>query len=253
MWCQSIHISSCKFSVYFTRKNLFFLFYTTTYIKHPHQFFYFTRYFNKIITFLIFLLFRSTAYPSIRVVTLSLYSFFQTSLSIQPKKQKDLSLSIRALSPSPSYFLISLSLLSPSRSLSVSSLSLSVTNQCTSSKLRSPIHSSDHHHSSDHRSTAPIIITALTKRDPRAPIVPISIDLSLFCFSVWVCLFFRLDFFFQQVYLCVGLSNDLSLFCFSVWICLFFRLGFFFQHRSVSFFFPFEFVCFSVWVGLFFH
>ena len=123
---KSIHISSCKFFVYFTRKDLLFLFYTTTYIKHLHQFFYFTRYFNKIITFPIFLLFRSTNYPSVRALTLSFYSFFQTSLSIQPKKQKALSLSIRALSPSPSYVLISLSLLSPSRSLSVSSLSLSV-------------------------------------------------------------------------------------------------------------------------------
>uniref|UniRef100_A0A7N2M0S7 DUS-like FMN-binding domain-containing protein n=1 Tax=Quercus lobata TaxID=97700 RepID=A0A7N2M0S7_QUELO len=61
-------------------------------------------------------------------------------------------------------------------------------------QLRSPIHSSDHRSttpiiitapitdpqlqsSSPLRSTAPIIITAPTKRDPRAPIVPLSTDL----------------------------------------------------------------------------
>ena len=59
-------------------------------------------------------------------------------------------------------------------------------------------------HSSDHRSTAPIIIAASTKRDPRAPI---STDLSLFCFSVWVF------FFLASISLC--------------W----------FKHRSVSFLF----------------
>ena len=71
-----VYISSSKFSVYFTRKNLLFLFYTTIYIKHPYQFFYFTKYFNKIFTFLIFLLFLSTAYLYMRALTLSLYSFF---------------------------------------------------------------------------------------------------------------------------------------------------------------------------------
>ena len=89
-------------------KNYFFLFYTTTYIKHPHQFFYFTRYFNKIFTFLIFLLFFSTAYQYTRVLTLSLYSFF---LNWKPLS---LSLSVFLFSPfshsfpkttNPDYFL----------------------------------------------------------------------------------------------------------------------------------------------------
>ena len=52
--CKSIHISSSKFSVYFIRKNLLFLFYTITFIKHPHQFIYFIRYFNKIFILLNF-------------------------------------------------------------------------------------------------------------------------------------------------------------------------------------------------------
>ena len=38
------HISSCKFFVYFARKNLFFLFYTYIFTKHSYQFVYFTIY-----------------------------------------------------------------------------------------------------------------------------------------------------------------------------------------------------------------
>ena len=45
---KSNHISSCKFSVYFARKNLLFLFYTFTFTKHQHQFIYFIHLFNKI-------------------------------------------------------------------------------------------------------------------------------------------------------------------------------------------------------------
>ena len=41
----SNHISSCKFFVYFTRKNLFFLFYTYIFTKQSYQFVYFTIYF----------------------------------------------------------------------------------------------------------------------------------------------------------------------------------------------------------------
>ena len=48
MKSKSIHISSSKFFVYFTRINLLFLFYTITFIKHQHQLIYFTRYYNKI-------------------------------------------------------------------------------------------------------------------------------------------------------------------------------------------------------------
>ena len=114
-----------------------------------------------------------------------------------------------------------------------------ITAPITDPQLRSqaPIHNSDHRsttpitnpqlrsqasiHSSDHRSTAPITSIdpqqhrfiapssdqdpyprAPTKRDPRAPIVPISTDLSLFCFSVWVCL-------------CVGVFVFLFFFFFS--------------------------------------
>ena len=38
----------CKFSVYFARKNLLFLFYTFIFTKHLHQFIYSTHLFNKI-------------------------------------------------------------------------------------------------------------------------------------------------------------------------------------------------------------
>ena len=45
---KSICISLCKFSVYFARKNLLFLFYTSTFTKHLYQFIYSTHLFNKI-------------------------------------------------------------------------------------------------------------------------------------------------------------------------------------------------------------
>ena len=45
---RGLRASSCKFSVYFARKNLLFLFYTFTFTKHPHQFIYSTHLFNKI-------------------------------------------------------------------------------------------------------------------------------------------------------------------------------------------------------------
>ena len=77
---KSIHISSSKFSVYFTRKNLLFLFYTITFVKHPHQFIYFTRFFNKIFILLNFYYYFSqlplpTCVRSLSL-SLSLYSFF---------------------------------------------------------------------------------------------------------------------------------------------------------------------------------
>ena len=43
-----------KDSVYFTQKNLFFLFYTITFTKHQHQFIYYIHFFIKIIFSLIF-------------------------------------------------------------------------------------------------------------------------------------------------------------------------------------------------------
>ena len=45
---KSNHISSWKRFHLFYTKNLHFLFYTITFTKHPHQFIYFTRLFNKI-------------------------------------------------------------------------------------------------------------------------------------------------------------------------------------------------------------
>ena len=42
---QSIHTSSCKLIIYFIWKKLFFLFYTSIFTKHPHQFIYYIIYF----------------------------------------------------------------------------------------------------------------------------------------------------------------------------------------------------------------
>ena len=49
------------FCLFYT-KNLFFLFYPITFTKHPHQFIYFTRYFNKIFILLNFFII-SLNYP----------------------------------------------------------------------------------------------------------------------------------------------------------------------------------------------
>ena len=68
---KSNHISSCKFSVYFARKNLLFLFYTSTFIKHPHQFIYSTHLFNKIFIFFTFFYYFIPSPLSHRLITSS--------------------------------------------------------------------------------------------------------------------------------------------------------------------------------------
>ena len=78
---KSVHIGPSKFSVYFTRKNLLFLFYTITFIKYPHQFIYFTRYFNKIFILLhFFIISLNSLYLYMRA--LSLFSEQITTLSL---------------------------------------------------------------------------------------------------------------------------------------------------------------------------
>ena len=52
-----------------------FLFYTITFTKHPYQFFYFTRYFNKIFTILNFFII-SFNHLSLYARSLSFYPFF---------------------------------------------------------------------------------------------------------------------------------------------------------------------------------
>ena len=55
--CKRNHISLCKFSVYFAKKkkkNLLFLFYTSTFTKYLYQFIYSTHLFNKIFIFFTF-------------------------------------------------------------------------------------------------------------------------------------------------------------------------------------------------------
>ena len=60
---QRIHISSFKFSVFFTRKNLLCLFYTSTFTKYPHQFIYSPHLFNKIFIILQFFIIHSLTAP----------------------------------------------------------------------------------------------------------------------------------------------------------------------------------------------
>ena len=83
---KSINVSSSKFSVYFIRKNLLFLFCTITFIKHSHQFIYFTRFFNKIFILLnFFYYFSQVPLPTyMRSLFLSLLIFPEpnTSLSL---------------------------------------------------------------------------------------------------------------------------------------------------------------------------
>ena len=68
---QSKRISKCKSFLLFYTKNLFFLFYTPIFIKHPHQSIYFTHLFNKIfIFFTIFLLFPHSLLISLTYPTL---------------------------------------------------------------------------------------------------------------------------------------------------------------------------------------
>ena len=88
---KSFHIRPSKFFVYFTRRNLLFLFYTITFIKHPHQFIYFTRIFNKIFILLNFF-----------IISLhSLYLYNARSLSLFRTDHLSLSLSL-SLSQKPS-------------------------------------------------------------------------------------------------------------------------------------------------------
>ena len=60
---KSIHINPFKFSVYFTKTNLLFLFYTSTFTEQPHQFIYFTHLFNKIFIILQFFIIHSLIAP----------------------------------------------------------------------------------------------------------------------------------------------------------------------------------------------
>ena len=59
----SIHINSSKFFVYFTRKNLLFLVYTSTFTKHLHQFIYSTHLINKIFIILLIFIIHSLTVP----------------------------------------------------------------------------------------------------------------------------------------------------------------------------------------------
>ena len=75
-----------KDSVYFTQKNLLFLFYTITFTKHPHQFIYYTHIFIKIIISLTFFIISHLTHLTL---TFSLdnpffFFFFTASSSLSP-------------------------------------------------------------------------------------------------------------------------------------------------------------------------
>ena len=100
--CKSIHISSSKFYVYFTRKNLLFLFYTITFIKHPHQFIYFIRYFDKIFILLNFFIISHNYHFNTCARSLS----FITHFSWIDHLSLSLSLSLSKTTESLSFFFI---------------------------------------------------------------------------------------------------------------------------------------------------
>ena len=77
---QSIHISSSKFSVYFTQKNLLFLFYTSTFTNHPHQFIYSTHLFIKIFIILRIFIIHSLTVP----LSHKLIATITTTITTQP-------------------------------------------------------------------------------------------------------------------------------------------------------------------------
>ena len=87
MWQQhkSIHISSSKFSVYFARKNLLFLFYTSTFTKHPHQFIYSTHLFNKIFIILLIFIIHSLTAPLSHSTTTTITTTITTIIRNQRK------------------------------------------------------------------------------------------------------------------------------------------------------------------------
>ena len=102
--CKSIYISSSKFYVYFIRKNLLFLFYTITFIKHPHQFIYFIRYFNKIFILLNFFIISHNYHFNTCTRSLSFITHFSwtghLSLSLSLKNYR-VSLFLFHCSPGP--------------------------------------------------------------------------------------------------------------------------------------------------------
>ena len=84
----SIHISSFKFFVYFTRKNLLFLFYTSTFTKHPHQFIYSPHLFNKIFIILQFFIIHSLTAPLSHRPTATITTIIRNQ---KPLNQKSIS------------------------------------------------------------------------------------------------------------------------------------------------------------------
>ena len=93
-YSKSIHISGCKFSFYFVQKTYFFLFYIFDFTKHPHQFIYTTRLFNKIFIFLQIFIILSPIAPS-----LSQTQQYQQSLHTQPPSAPTQPTSSRKINP----------------------------------------------------------------------------------------------------------------------------------------------------------
>ena len=78
-----------KFFVYFISKNLFFLFYTSTFTKYLHQFIYFTHLFNKIFILLHFYYFLTHGLSLSLSLSLSLkpnhYHHHPTTIKLKPR------------------------------------------------------------------------------------------------------------------------------------------------------------------------
>ena len=68
--------------IYFTQKNLLFLFYIITFTKHPHQFIYYTHFFIKIIFFLNFFIISHPPSPNPSFSSEYTPFFFAPSLSL---------------------------------------------------------------------------------------------------------------------------------------------------------------------------
>ena len=86
---KSIHISSSKSSIYFTRKNLLFLFYISTFTNHLHQFIYFTHLFIKIFIILLIFIIHSLTAPLSHKLTATITTQPPSPPSSKTKQKSD--------------------------------------------------------------------------------------------------------------------------------------------------------------------
>ena len=87
--CKRIHISFSKFSVYFARKNLLFLFYTSIFTNHLHQIIYFTHLFIKIFIILLIFIIHSLTAPLSHKLTATITTQPPSPPSSKTKQKSD--------------------------------------------------------------------------------------------------------------------------------------------------------------------